>query len=112
MSDDCLRQFDDWIVSKKNAIYEKNVKSIDNSATVLKDYEDNLKTFANRVIDAIDSEEPDELRELEVPEPLIKCVNISMNNIDFKDRVIHWCITFPNTNHPKLLEQQIKETSQ
>jgi hypothetical protein len=110
MSEDCIKEFDEWMVNQKNEIYEKHIKDINNSANVLHDYADELKRFSKKIIDALDNEDIRTLDELDFPDSLKECIPKPMNNIDFKDRVIHWCITFPNTNNLNLLNEQIKES--
>ena len=110
MSEDCIKEFDDWMVNIKNEIYEKHIKSVSNNASVLDDYTEELKQLSKKIIDALNDEDLTKLDDFDFPDSLKQCVNETMNNIDFKDRVIHWCITFPNTNNANLLKEQIKES--
>ena len=74
MSEDCIKEFDIWMVNKKNEIYEKHIKGVSNNADVLYDYTAELKKFSKKIINALDDEDLKMLDELDFPDLLKECI--------------------------------------
>ena len=93
--EECIEALDRWIQSEKNTIYDDNIKGPDNSQQVLENYTVSLKSFADKLLKAIDHESIDILQDLNWPDELIGCIkDLSIRTV-IMDRIENWCIQYP-----------------
>ena len=95
--EECLQTLDTWAKQEKETFYKNNIKSPKNNEGVLTNYENELRSHATQLIKAITSEDINKLKELNWPEPLMKCIlDISLRTI-IVDRIHDWFIQYPHT---------------
>ena len=103
--EECLQTLDTWAKQEKETFYKKNIKSPKNNEGVLTNYENELRSHATQLIKAITSEDINKLKELNWPEPLMKCIlDISLRTI-IVDRIHDWFIQYPHTKSALHLEE-------
>ena len=103
--EDCLQTLDTWAKQEKETFYKNNIKSPKNNEGVLTNYENELRSHATQLIKAITSEDINKLKELNWPEPLMKCIlDISLRTI-IVDRIHDWFIQYPHTKSALHLEE-------
>lgn len=116
--DKALDKLDKWIIQKKDGIYERNIRNINNTANIgdpnsLSDYENELVELYGVITGAFTNKDHSKansvLTEHGFPEDLIPIIsNISARRY-FEDRLLFWCITYPHTRSSQSLEEQINE---
>ena len=103
--EECLQTLDTWAKQEKETFYKNNIKSPKNNEGVLTNYENELRSHATQLIKAITSEDINKLKELNWPEPLMKCIlDISLRTI-IVDRIHDWFIQYPHTKSALQLEE-------
>ena len=103
--EECLQTLDTWAKQEKETFYKNNIKSPKNNEGVLTNYENELLSHATQLIKAITSEDINKLKELNWPEPLMKCIlDISLRTI-IVDRIHDWFIQYPHTKSALHLEE-------
>ena len=103
--EECLQTLDTWAKQEKETFYKKNIKSPKNNEGVLTNYENELRSHATQLIKAITSEDINKLKELNWPEPIMKCIlDISLRTI-IVDRIHDWFIQYPHTKSALHLEE-------
>ena len=103
--EECLQTLDTWAKQEKETFYKNNIKSPKNNEGVLTNYENELRSHATQLIKAITSEDINKLKELNWPEPLMKCIlDISLRTI-IVDRIHDWFIQYPHTKSALHLEE-------
>ena len=109
--EECLQTLDTWAKQEKETFYKKNIKSPKNNEGVLTNYENELRSHATQLIKAITSEDIYKLKELNWPEPLMKCIlDISLRTI-IVDRIHDWFIQYPHTKSALHLEELENENA-
>jgi hypothetical protein len=109
--EECLQTLDTWAKQEKETFYKKNIKSPKNNEGVLTNYENELRSHATQLIKAITSEDINKLKELNWPEPLMKCIlDISLRTI-IVDRIHDWFIQYPHTKSALHLEELENENA-
>uniref|UniRef100_A0A6C0KCS5 Uncharacterized protein n=1 Tax=viral metagenome TaxID=1070528 RepID=A0A6C0KCS5_9ZZZZ len=109
--EECLQTLDTWAKQEKETFYKKNIKSPKNNEDVLTNYENELRSHATQLIKAITSEDINKLKELNWPEPLMKCIlDISLRTI-IVDRIHDWFIQYPHTKSALHLEELENENA-
>ena len=109
--EECLQTLDTWAKQEKETFYKKNIKSPKNNEGVLTNYENELRIYATKLITAINSENINKLKELDWPEPLMKCIlDISLRTI-IVDRIHDWFIQYPHTKSALHLEELENENA-
>jgi hypothetical protein len=109
--EECLQTLDMWAKQEKETFYKKNIKSPKNNEGVLTNYENELRSHATQLIKAITSEDINKLKELNWPEPLMKCIlDISLRTI-IVDRIHDWFIQYPHTKSALHLEELENENA-
>lgn len=93
--EECIEALDTWITSKKNSIYDENIKSPENSHEVLENYTNSLEIFANKLMRAIKREDEDILSDLDWPESLLICIRDLSVRAIILYRIEHWFIRYP-----------------
>jgi translation initiation factor 2 alpha subunit (eIF-2alpha) len=116
--DTALDKLDKWIIQKKEAIYERNIRNINNTGNIddsnsLSDYENELVELYGVIIGAFTNTDRSKansvLTERGFPEDLIPMISNIATRRYFEDRMRLWCITYPHTRSSKSLEEQIKD---
>ena len=103
--EECLQTLDSWAKKEKDIYYTNNITNSKNTEEVLKKYENELHYYATKLISAIKSENINKLKELDWPEPLMKCIqDMSLRTI-IVDRVNDWFIQYPHTKSALHLEE-------
>ena len=103
--EECLQTLDTWAKQEKETFYKNNIKSPKNNEGVLTNYENELRSHATQLIKAITSVDINKLKELNWPEPLMKCIlDISLRTI-IVDRIHDWFIQYPHTKSALHLEE-------
>jgi hypothetical protein len=109
--EECLQTLDTWAKQEKETVYKNNIKSPKNNEGVLTNYENELRSHATKLIKAITSEDINKLKELNWPEPLMKCIqDISLRTI-IVDRIHDWFIQYPHTKSALHLEELENENA-
>jgi predicted ATP-binding protein involved in virulence len=109
--EECLQTLDTWAKQEKETFYKNNIKSPKNNEGVLTNYENELRSHATQLIKAITSEDINKLKELNWPEPLMKCIqDISLRTI-IVDRIHDWFIQYPHTKSALHLEELENENA-
>ena len=109
--EECLQTLDSWAKKEKDIYYTNNITNSKNTEEVLKKYENELHYYATKLISAIKSENINKLKELDWPEPLMKCIkDMSLRTI-IVDRVNDWFIQYPHTKSALHLEELEKENA-
>ena len=109
--EECLQTLDSWAKQEKDIYYKNNIKSPKNNEQVLTIYENQLHSYATKLINAINSENINKLKELDWPEPLMKCIqDMSLRTI-IVDRVHDWFIQYPHTKSALHLEELENENA-
>jgi len=109
--EECLQTLDTWAKQEKETFYKNNIKSPKNNEGVLTNYENELRSHATKLIKAITSEDINKLKELNWPEPLMKCIqDISLRTI-IVDRIHDWFIQYPHTKSALHLEELENENA-
>jgi hypothetical protein len=116
--DTALDKLDKWIIQKKEAIYERNIRNINNTGNIddsnsLSDYENELVELYGVITGAFTNTDRSKansvLTERGFPEDLIPMISNIATRRYFEDRMRLWCITYPHTRSSKSLEEQIKD---
>jgi hypothetical protein len=109
--EECLQTLDSWAKQEKDIYYKNNIKSPKNNEQVLTIYENQLHSYATKLINAINSENINKLKELDWPEPLMKCIeDMSLRTI-IVDRIHDWFIQYPHTKSALHLEELENENA-
>jgi hypothetical protein len=109
--EECLQTLDTWAKQEKETFYKNNIESPKNNEGVLTNYENELRSHATQLIKAITSEDIKKLKELNWPEPLMKCIqDISLRTI-IVDRIHDWFIQYPHTKSALHLEELENENA-
>ena len=110
-STECIKILDEWILTKRNAIYNENIKGPDNSQEVLETYTCSISNFGNELIHAIEKEDQAALTKLGWPNELMNCIGVAILRIEIVDRIKHWCITYPFVKSPQHINQLAAENA-
>ena len=109
--EECLQTLDSWAKQEKDIYYKNNIKSPKNNEQVLTIYENQLHSYATKLINAINSENINKLKELDWPELLMKCIeDMSLRTI-IVDRIHDWFIQYPHTKSALHLEELENENA-
>jgi hypothetical protein len=109
--EECMHTLDSWAKQEKDIFYKKNIKTPRNNEAVLTNYENELRSYATKLVSAIESENINKLKELDWPEPLMKCIqDMSLRTI-IVDRVHDWFIQYPHTKSALHLEELENENA-
>ena len=117
--DSALNKLDKWIIQKKDAIYERNIRNINNTANIgdpnsLNDYENELVDLYKTMTGAFRKTDRNQtnsvLTEHDFPEDLIPIISNIAARRYIEDRLRLWCITYPHTRSSESLEEQVKDS--
>ena len=113
-SDACIRELDAWILEKKKAIYEKNIKATTNTAENISKNGTELKVLSNTLKSGIrnrgNSNGQNILKEVGWPDKLKECINDVNIRTDIEQRITYWLEEFIECMSLEKLKENIKES--
>ncbi len=109
--DECLQKLAVWAKTKKEEIYEQNIKSPKNGESVLELFSNACRAVGNSLVLNLNSENSKNLRELGWPEDLMECMRQPDVRTILCDQVENWFIRFPFVRSRLHLEELERENS-
>ena len=113
-SDACIRELDTWILAKKKAIYEKNIKATTNTAENISRNGEELNglsiTLKSGIRNRGNSNGKTILKELGWPDNLQTCINNVNIRTDIEQRITYWLEEFIECMSLNKLEENINES--
>jgi hypothetical protein len=110
-SDECIKILDKWIIENKNIIYDIHITNNEESSNGLQEYQIALKKYGNEIINAINRQLIDDLKEkYKWPDNLLECLNDSNISTEIKDTIQQCFIHFPYVKckiHMEELKKQL-----
>jgi hypothetical protein len=94
MSEECLDILDKWLILIKKEFYDKHINK-DNDENELQTYSDSLEDYGENLIQAIEKESYETLKNLNWPEELMKCIKDLSIRVDIINDITSSFIRFP-----------------
>jgi len=94
-SENCIKVLIEWIKTTKHTVYNKNIKNATNDENVLSLFSSELESFGNTIINAINNENIELLKENGWPDELMECIKNLNIRVDIIDNIENWFKTYP-----------------
>lgn len=107
----CLTVLAAWVKTKKNELYDKNIKSPANQENVLANFEKECGLLGELLLQNLNSENEDTLRKLGWPEDLMECIKHPDVRWVLCDEVENWFIRYPFVRSKLHLEEMERENA-
>ena len=106
---ECIEMLDKWIITIRDEIYNKNIKSPNNSEDSISEYIAELETYGNTLNHAIKKEHTNILLDNGWPNELMECIKTIRIKNEIIDRIEYWCIRYPFVKNIPHMNELINE---
>ena len=109
--DECLEHLAKWIKTKKDKLYDENIKSPANREEVLEEFVQACRILGRDLLRNLNAENAANLKELGWPPELMECIRQPDIRTVICDEVENWLMRYPFVRSRLHLEELERENS-